>query len=94
MLVFGATVGEREAGGTKVGDEGRGGEDTARDGYWGGGRNVRESKEFRKTHTESILPGGSWPCATCHRKEHVRWRNVACAFGTSWINQALDAVSD
>ena len=30
----------------------------------------------------------------CRGKEHVRECNVVCAFGTSWINQALNAVSD
>ena len=36
MPMFGATVGEREAGGARVGDGGGEGEDTARDGHWGG----------------------------------------------------------
>ena len=28
---------------------------------WGRGRNVRELKEFRETHTERILPDGNSP---------------------------------
>jgi hypothetical protein len=82
--VFGATAGEREAGCTRVGNGGRGGEDTARDGHWGGGRNVRELKEFREAHMKSILPDGSWPVRHVTGKSmDVRqtWRALSALLG-------------
>ena len=38
--------------------------------------------------------GWELACAACHGKERVREYDVVCAFGTSWINKALDTVSD